>query len=171
MKKKASRFAASEDRSSAGSGSSERASSCRVSGVPIAPAARGGTGREQELPGFHEERHDRLGEGDESVAQPRRRELQAAGELDPPQQHGAERRSPVPEPGGEKADHAERADPGEDPYVHRQPYAEVEAHKGQRGPGADRTGEERAEQQERTEGLEHDRAECQRLEQAGEVKE
>jgi hypothetical protein len=47
----------------------------------------------------------------------------------------------------------------------------VEAHESQRGPGADRTGEERAEQQERTEGLEHDRTECQRLEQAGEVKE
>ena len=45
-------------------------------------------GREQELSGFHEERYDRLGEGDESVAQPRRRELQASGELDPPQQHG-----------------------------------------------------------------------------------
>jgi hypothetical protein len=35
---------ASEDRSSAGSGSSAGASSCRVSAVPIAPAARGGTG-------------------------------------------------------------------------------------------------------------------------------
>src|SRR5215208_8315738 len=104
--------------------------------------------REQDLPGVHQERQDRLGEGEDSVTQPRCPELQAAGELEPPQQHGAERRGPVPEPGGKKADHAERADPGEDPYVHRQPYAEVEAHESQRGPGADRTGEERAEQQE-----------------------
>src|SRR5829696_2302025 len=125
---------------------------------------------EQELPGVHQERQDRLGEGHDSVGQPRRGELQAAGELDPPQQHGAERRSPVPEPGGEKADHAERADPGEDPYIHRQPNTEVEAHKSQRGRGADRSGEEWAEQQERPEGLEHERAEGQHLEQAGEVK-
>src|SRR5215207_2819719 len=46
MKKKASKFVASEDRSSAGFGSSVGASPCRVSAsaVPIAPAARGGTG-------------------------------------------------------------------------------------------------------------------------------
>src|SRR5215204_7071222 len=41
--------------------------------------------REQELPSVHQERKDRFGEGDDSVAQPRRRKLQAAGELDPPQ--------------------------------------------------------------------------------------